>query len=139
MPSPLRERPSELLGDPLSGLRRRIAIRRAGLPRPAPASPAPADFLRAWGRLDELEAREEREEAMAQIDDLKAALDRLVTANRHLVAAVGAIREHNGNLAAQLAAQPDPAAVQDLIAEATAAADESEGALAPPAPEDRAA
>jgi hypothetical protein len=120
----------------LSGLRRRIAIRRAGLPRPAPASPAPADFWRAWEQLEELEAGEEREEAMAQIDDLKAALDRLVTANRQLVSAVGAIRQHNGNLAAQLAAQPDPAAVQALIAEAAAAAEEAERALAPPAPEE---
>jgi hypothetical protein len=137
MPGPLRERAPGLLGDPLSGLRRRIAIRWALLPRPAPASPAPADFWRAWERLEELEAREEREEAMAQIDDLKAALDRLVTANRQLVSAVGAIREHNGNLATQLAAQPDPAAVQALIAEAAAAADEAERALAPPVLEDR--
>ncbi|WP_363346265.1 hypothetical protein [Methylocystis echinoides] len=74
---------------------------------------------------------------MAQIDDLKSAMDRLITANRQLVSAVGAIRQHNGNLAAQLAAQPDPAAVQAMIVEATAAADEAERALAPPAPEER--
>jgi hypothetical protein len=135
MSGALLERASGILGDPLSGLRRRIAIRRARQPRLAPASPAPADFWRAWERLEELEAREEREEAMAQIDDLKAALDRLVTANRQLVSVVGAIREHNGSLAAQLAAQPDPAAVQALIVEAAAAADEAERALAPPAPE----
>jgi hypothetical protein len=114
----------------VTALRARVALRWAGLPRPAGPDPLAA-FWRAWGRLDELEALEERQETMAQMDDLQAAVGRLVAANRQLVAVVGAIRQHNGNLAAQLAAQPDPAAVQALIAEATAAADEAERALAP--------
>jgi hypothetical protein len=116
----------------VTALRARVALRWAGLPRSAGPNPSAA-FWRAWGRLDELEALEERQEIMAQMDDLQAAVGRLVAANRQLVAAVGAIRQHNGNLAAQLAAQPDPAAVQALIVEATAAADEAERALAPPA------
>jgi hypothetical protein len=115
----------------VTALTARVALRWAGLPRSAGPDPLGA-FWRAWGRLDELEALEERQETMAQMDDLQAAIGRLVAANRQLVAAVAAIRQHNGNLAAQLAAQPDPAAVQALIVEATAAADEAERALAPP-------
>jgi hypothetical protein len=121
----------------LRGLRRRIAIRWARLPRPAPASPAPADFWRAWERLEELEAHAEREETMAQIDELRTAVGRLAAANRALAEALTRVRAHNSDLSGQLAAQPDPAAVQAVIDEATAAAGEAEAALAPPLLEDR--
>lgn len=103
--------------------------------RPAPEPPA---YWNAWARLDELEAfvRTEKEETMAQIDDLRAVAARQTAVINGLMEMVARVRSVNEDLAGQLAAlsPADPAAVQATIDAATAAADAGEVALAPAEP-----